>query len=146
MMLRNLCCCSLRYSCMIIAITTICFYLIEMIAHGDDTVFMHEHEEVRKRWTLFLQSFILSIGIIVSLLLYYGSYKNRRSLVIPWIVVFVITFIIYLVLAIAETIKLSPSVWITVLQFVVLAIMLYFLLVVYSFCRELGSDPDSLHV
>ncbi|XP_023032126.1 uncharacterized protein LOC26530255 isoform X1 [Drosophila willistoni] len=79
MMLRNLCCCSLRYSCMIIAITTICFYLIEMIAHGDDTVFMHEHEEVRKRWTLFLQSFILSIGIIVSLLLYYGSYKTIIS-------------------------------------------------------------------
>ncbi|KRF98588.1 uncharacterized protein Dwil_GK28253 [Drosophila willistoni] len=27
---------------MIIAITTICFYLIEMIAHGDDTVFMRK--------------------------------------------------------------------------------------------------------
>ncbi|XP_030563354.1 uncharacterized protein LOC115764457 isoform X2 [Drosophila novamexicana] len=136
MLFRRCCCCfPLRYGSLIIGIVFTCLFFAEMAFHGEQCVFIYTKTN---EWN-FLQSIILTTGIISSLMLIYGAFKEKRCLLIVWMISFLIIFVLYLVMFILDIVLYHYSIEGLSMQVIILLSIALSLMFVHSHFRELSS-------
>lgn len=137
MLFKRCCyCLPLRIASMTIGAIFMSFFIIEMISHGQQCVFISSKGQ---NWNV-VQAIILTSGIIASLLLIRGSYKENRSLVLVWVVVFLIILISYVILTIVDLLYYQTRTIIFIIEGCILAIMLFSLMVVHSYYNSLREN------
>ncbi|XP_051861951.1 uncharacterized protein LOC132794153 [Drosophila nasuta] len=136
MFLRRCCfCVPLRTASEIIGTLYLGFFFTEMSVHGQQSIFICAKSQ---KWDV-LQAALLTSGVISSLMLIYGSYKENRCFVLVWLIDFLIIFIAYVVLTILDVAIYHPLLVIIIIECCILVSMLYALIIVSSFYRLLRS-------
>ncbi|XP_034479420.1 uncharacterized protein LOC117785481 [Drosophila innubila] len=144
MIFRRCCfCVPLRRASMTIGTIFMSFFFIEMAIHGQQSFFISSKGN---SWDI-VQAIILTSGIIASILLIHGSYKENRCLVLVWVIVFLIIFISYVILTVVDVLFYQTRTIILIIEGCILVIMLYSLMVVHSYYDDLlKASTDAVQI
>ncbi|XP_017959697.1 uncharacterized protein LOC108653587 isoform X1 [Drosophila navojoa] len=111
-----------------IGIFFICFFFCEMAFLGQKGIFIYSKADI---WD-YVQSAILTVGIISCIILIFGVYKQKRCAFLFWVVISAFIFILYMAMFIIDLVAYKYILTGILIQLAIIIILAISIMVVYS--------------